>query len=229
MTISSLDLLVIAFGLFLSILHLSSHKISEVLEKMHVHLMSLSGGLFISLIFLVYLPEVLHSADNEMVFPLMLAGFASFHLIEKLVYKKVPDRKTQLKEIKGLHVLGFTIDQFFLGFLIGATIEMAFELGFLVLFPVVINIVVASIIIDRLHDSEIPNYFRYLITAAPFAGALLSVAFERQGNLETYALSFILGFILYIVSREIIPMRKEGSPFYFVLGMIVTFIFWLGL
>ncbi|MFP3872768.1 MAG: hypothetical protein ACLFVL_07825 [Candidatus Aenigmatarchaeota archaeon] len=42
-------------------------------------------------------------------------------------------------------------------------------------------------------------------------------------------IAFVSGMMLFMVSRDILPEKKEGRPLFFILGVLTVFIIWLGL
>jgi hypothetical protein len=56
--------LVLLVAIIISVVHYLSDRVSGFMEKHHYKLLSLNGGLFLALIFLILLPEVIAFSNN---------------------------------------------------------------------------------------------------------------------------------------------------------------------
>lgn len=65
---------------------------------------------------------------------------------------------------------------------------------------------------------------RYLSYLAPFVGASLGVIFVFvQSPITLFTIyALILGLVLFLVVRDMIPLGKKGKPIFFLIGIIFT-------
>jgi zinc transporter ZupT len=213
----------------LALLHHLSNKISNLMEKHHYRILSLSAGTLIAMIFLVLLPEVLNISNSPFIFLFILLGFAIFHLTEKFLYQHVKNKREILKELKELHILGFFIDHFILGFVLVTALEITHVYGYLLLIPIFLNTISSSFTMAHIHEKTKTNFNKLLLSIAPMLGALVAFALDIDPQLEASILAFILGMLLYIVNRDILPTQEKGDPILFVLGSFIVVIIWIGL
>ncbi len=221
------EIALILFALLLSSIHLKSKKLSALIERAHINWLSLGGGSLLATIFLVFLPHVVHDQSNLHVYPLMLIGFASFFLSEKYLYQHVKDETTLEEDIYHLHVIGFFIDHSVKGFVLVAIINLRPILGFLTVLPFLIHTLASTIAMENLHQISGSTFDKYLLSSSILIGTLAGVLIEISKVHERAVLAFALGILLFLVSRDVLPKDKEGSPLYFVLGLSVIFIFWV--
>ncbi len=229
MLLSGMEILVLAYAVFLSSFHLFCNRLPMCISRSHEALLSYGGGSLLGIIFLVFLPEAVHFTPTLAVYPLMLLGFVVFFMSEKYLYQHVKDPESLELDLYHLHVAGFFIDHFIKGFVLVTIIELEPILGFLTAIPFFIHTLSSSIALDGIHKSSGRKIDKALLSSSFVIGTLFGIIFEVSAHLERSILAFILGMMLFMVSRDVLPKEKEGRPLFFLLGAFTIFIIWLSL
>src|SRR3989338_2736124 len=112
----------LALALVLSFVYILSSRFSRHAERYHEHILSLGSGMLLGILFAEILPSLI-SEGTAFLSPIaistgILAGFVSYHLIEKYTYKHATSSKEITKDIGYLHIAGFFIDNFLEGFVL---------------------------------------------------------------------------------------------------------------
>jgi hypothetical protein len=222
-----LVIIVIIASLLLSIIHYYSHKISKVIEIHHNNVLSFSGGLLVSLIFLVLIPEVVRESPSAMIFFFMLLGFIFFYLTEKYLYQHVKNKIHLLRDLKELHITGFFVDHFILGFILVTVLKLEGPLRFLILLPIFLHTISSSISLDHIHEKAKTHVNKIVLSISPFLGAVTALALDIEENLQALFLSFAIGMLIYILNRDILPKEARGKPTLFILGVIIVGVVWV--
>ncbi len=229
MPISWLESVLIIYALFLSSLHILCKKISVCIRGTQVELLSFGGGALLAVVFLVLLPDVVHFSPRTYVYPLMLFGFVLFFLSEKYLYQHVKDEIVLEEEIYHLHVLGFFLDHFMKGFVLVTVVDLDPILGLLAAIPFLIHAISSTIALEQIHQSSENQIDKFLLSSSFVLGTITAIFIEMNTHLEKGILAFLVGMLLFMVSRDILPKDEEGSPLYLLLGMGIVFLVWLTL
>lgn len=222
-----LIVLVILASLLLSIIHYFSHKISKIMDIHHNDVLSFSGGLLVTMIFLVLIPEVVRASKSTIIFFYMLLGFIFFYLTEKYLYQHVKNKKHLLRDLKELHALGFFVDHFILGFILVTVLAIEGPLSFLILLPIFLHTISSSISLDHIHERAKTQVNKIVLSISPLLGALMALTLDINESLQALFLSFAIGMLIYIVNRDILPREAKGKPALFILGAIIVGIVWI--
>lgn len=222
-----LEILILIYALFLSVLHYFFEKISSSAGRFHEILLSFGAGTLLSTIFLILLPEAVHSTSTIVVYPLILIGYVVFLLSEKYLYQHVKDPVLLEEELYHLHAVGFFLDHFIKGFILVAIVELEPILGFLTAIPFLIHTLSSSIALEEIHKVSERTVDKILLSSSPVVGVLVGVFIDMGPNMERYILAFVSGLMLFLVSRDIMPKEKEGRPLFFLLGLSAIFFIWL--
>ena len=85
----------IFLAFILSIIHYFSEIVSVKAEKYHNKIISISAGIFLTLIFLEIMPELLNLSlmPAQTIFFFILLGFIIFHISEKYLYQHAKKKK----------------------------------------------------------------------------------------------------------------------------------------
>ncbi|MEF8833105.1 MAG: hypothetical protein V5A66_06285 [Candidatus Thermoplasmatota archaeon] len=229
MILSGVEILVLGYAAFLSSFHLFCHRLPACVTKSHEILLSFGGGSLLAIIFLVFLPETVHFTPTMAVYPLMLFGFVSFFISEKYLYQHVKDPESLEVDLYYLHVVGFFIDHFIKGFVLVTIIVLEPILGFLTAIPFFIHTLSSTIALNSIHKTSGRKIDKVFLSSSFVIGTLIGIFFELSSHLERSILAFILGMMLFMVSRDVIPREKEGRPLFFLLGVFTIFIIWISL
>ena len=220
-------LAILTLALSLSFLNYFSHKFSKIFSKYRYKILSFGAGNLIALIFLILLPEIIEKSDTGIVLLLLLLGFTFFHVLEKFLYQHNRDKKELYRELKYLHQTGFFIDHFMIGFILTSTLSLDSIFRFLILIPLYLQTISSSFSLEFMDKKEKTKFNKIILSSAPFAGAVTSLALHVNTNTQSYFFAFIIGMLLYIVSRDIIPRKKRGNPLLFMVGVSLIILIWL--
>lgn len=213
----------VLLSLILSILHFFSRSISKLIEKHHIHLTSFSAGMFLTLIFLDFLPRaVIGTENNAPVFLALTVGFVMYHLSEKYLYQHVKDKKILLEELAELHNVGFFIDHFMVGFILVLTFKLESYTNYLIFVPFVLHTVSSSMSLEHIRARIKTGVNRFTLSISTLIGALFA-SFVQLQNFWYYTMfAFFLGALLYISVRDMLPGGKKGNPLMFLIGFLLT-------
>lgn len=213
-------------ALILAMVHSFSEEYRPHVEKFHIHTISFSAGLFLGIIFLSLLPEIFvgTKAIGQSTYLLMLAGFVLFHLGEKYIYQHVKNKNTQLKDLASIHAVGFFINHF----VVGITLFLAFSYknilaGFLIFIPLLLHTFSSSISLNHIdkHFSR-KSAFGVILPFSPMIGVIVAFFLNMNSVLYYSLLSFVIGAMLYIVIRDLIPREEKGKPLHFLIGVLLS-------
>jgi zinc transporter ZupT len=219
--------IVLSISILFSLIHYFSHNLSDFLEKYHYKVLSFSGGTLIALIFLVLFPEVIRISSSPWIYLFILLGFTIFHLSEKFLYQHVKDKKQKLKELKELHIIGFFVDHYILGFVVVTVLDISGSIGFLILIPIFLQTISSSFVMAHIHEKAKTNFNKLALSVAPILGTITALLLKVDESVQAIILAFILGLLLYIVGMDIIPKKEKGSPTMFIYGIAIVVIIWL--
>lgn len=224
-----LNIVVLVYAIFLSALHFSFERLSSHVGRLHNVLLSYGAGSLLAIIFLILLPEAVHSTPTVFVYPLILLGYVAFLLSEKYLYQHVKEPEVLEEELYHLHAAGFFIDHFIKGFILVTIVDLEPILGFLTAIPLLIHTLSSSIALKQIHKISERTIDKILLSSSTVVGVLTGLFIEIGPNMERNILAFVSGLMLFLVSRDIMPKEKEGKPSFFLLGVFVIFIIWFGL
>ena len=228
-------MVLVAFALaaILSLLHFFSEEYSEKIERHHTFLISLSAGLFIPFIFLDLLPEFFKGLEfaGEWIFMAMLFGFVLFHAGEKYVYQHITNKRELLTDLKEIHALGFFFDHFTVGMALYIALTVPnYLFGAIIFIPLVLHTVSSSLSLnhlDEVYSRKSP--FGLLLPLSPLAGVAFAFAFAPAKGVYYLLFSFVIGALLYIVIRDMLPAGKKGDLRAFALGFAINLALLVGL
>ena len=179
---------------------------------------SIAGGVSISYIVLILLPEVYNGAIkiNQLLYLSVLAGFGTFHIIEKYIRIKYSYLK-----YKRHHDLIHTITSFIyfiiVGFVLVKLIDKDITTGVLFFIPILFHITIDSI---PKKISKKPA-LKIFIASSPVIGAIIASFLAVSEAVMVALLGIISGVLLYTVTRESIPKEREGKPIFFLIGLLL--------
>jgi len=226
--------LALAFTFGLALIHLMSKHYHRKIEPYKFHLLSFSSGIFISYIFLIVFPEIFIGVSlyGHNILVSMLSGFVLFHLLEKYTYQHAKTKRRLLDKIAHLHVLGFFLDSFIVGFTLVFLWDFAPIYGWKAAIPFIpffFHSLASSLTLQNIDDKLLAsNVSKYVLSFSVFLGALCATLFTFSTSHFYIIFSFLMGVLLYIVIRDTIPKGDKGKPVLFVIGIIITLIhLWL--
>jgi len=210
----------------LSVLHFFSEEYSGKIEGFHSELVSFSAGLFITFIFLDLLPEFLNGLQfaGENIFLALLLGFVVFHMGEKYIYQHITNKRELLKDLTAIHALGFFFDHF----TVGVALFLVFSVpiptfGLLLFIPLLLHTVSSSLSLSHLDEVyRRKSVFGFLLPLSPVIGVLAAWLLNPTTALYYILFSIVVGALLYVVIRDMIPSGKKGDLPAFIIGFIVS-------
>ncbi len=218
----------IAFGAILFLVHYFSGSIHV---RHRAALLSFSVGVSLSYVFLYLIPESVSLAVNQnTVFTLVLAGLTAMRIIEGHA-KKHRSAPLARRELRNIHTAGFAAYGLLMGIIISGLYSISPKAGFLLFFASLFHSVAGSASMAGIHESVTKSgAARALLSAPPLLGIAANILVPIQINLLSAALGGIIGVMLYVVMRDMMPAESKGRPGYFVGGILafyalMTFVF----
>jgi len=216
-------MIAIIMGLILGVVHYFSDRFEPKNPKVKHKMVSFVAGISITYIFLQLFPKVYLGIESlhEFLFIFILAGFASFHLIEKHIYQHESKDLLQ-EELKIAHSAMFFVYHLIIGILLVQLLNINVVAGILFFIPILFHTAVSSASLIGIHVSIREKIFlRIVLSFSTLYGALL-VYFINVPPYILYALlGFIVGSLLYVVVRDSMPKETTGKAIYFVIGVVV--------
>ena len=194
----------IYFALVLSIIHFISDVFANFTKKHIVKIMSLAAGILLSIIFIKMLPKFseLVTETDPLLFLFPLMGFVAFHSIRAYNFKHIKTKKELKARFRNNHIVAFFIEHFILGFMLTLTFKT----------PLVS--------IDKTSKTPIT---KLVLGSSAVLGALVGTFFSFNKVLFAAAFGYALGSLLYIVSRDIMPLEeKRENLTFFSIGLAAT-------
>ena len=213
----------VVLALILSIVHFFSRTISRIIENHHINITSFSAGMFLTLIFLDFLPRAATGMKyGAPVFLALTIGFVIYHLSEKYLYQHVKNKKVLLEELAELHNAGFFIDHLMIGFVLVLTFELESYTSYLIFIPFLLHTVSSSMSLEHIRARMKTRINRFMLSISTLLGALFAHFAELQTFWYYTFFSFFLGALMYISVRDMLPGGKKGSLLMFLIGFLIT-------
>jgi len=219
--------IIIIIAVIMGLTDFFGHRISGLIGGHRDSVLSFSAGLLISLLFLVLVPDVISNGNTEILFLFMLIGFLLMHLAEKYIYRHAMHDQELLEDLKIIHIIGFGLDNFLIGFIIAALVELDFSVVITLSVPLFLQMLTSSISLDSIDTRLNDKYSKIILSVLPILGAILGIVLEFEFLLTNFVLAFVLGILFYMIIRDVLPQGRSGSSFLFFLGNLVTISFWL--
>ena len=216
--------LVLFLALILSIVHFLSETISNGIRDVHKSLLSFNAGILITIIILYLFPELTFGLKyfGHYVYLFPLTGFVFFHSAEKYLYQHIKNETKLKKEITLFHEAGFFIDSFLVGLILVLTYFTSIKLALVLFIPLLLKILSSSGALHEIHKQAETIWTKILLSSSVFIGALVGLILEPDKILYFGLLGFVVGVLLYVAIRDLIPEKKEGNLRYFILGVLLT-------
>jgi len=213
----------LVIALILTVVHSFSRKIAKVVKNHHININSFSAGMFITLIFIDFLPRVTLGLNyNVPVFLILTLGFILYHLSEKYLYQHVKNKKELIKDLAEMHNFGFFVNHLMVGFMLYLALGGSELTSYIILVPFILHTLSSSMSLDEIHRRIKTKANKFLLNCSTFLGALFAF-FVKLETFWYYAFfAFFLGSLLYIAIRDMLPGGKKGNVFMFFLGFLAT-------
>ncbi|MBS3060866.1 MAG: hypothetical protein J4432_05165 [DPANN group archaeon] len=218
----------IAVAVLLSVIHHMADHLAGHVEKYKSKLSSFNAGLFLSIIFLLFLPEITIRNPNPSmwIFEIILLGFIAFRFAEKYIYIHIPDRKMRTRDLDELHVVSFFADSFVIGFslVFFEIVGYTSTLNSIVILPFFLHTIAATLSIHVLVKGlKLGHLAKLGLSSSTIIGALAGIAIGSTALTSLFypIFAFITGVLIYIVVRELTPPEVRGTPGFLALGVLV--------
>jgi zinc transporter ZupT len=219
--------IIIIIAVVMGLTDFFGHKISSLIGEHRDAVLSFSAGLLISLLFLILVPDVIINGVTELLFLFMLVGFLLMHLAEKYIYRHVTHKQELLEDLKIIHIIGFGLDNFLIGFIIASLVELDFAVVITLAVPLLLQMLTSSISLDSIDTRLNDKYSKIILSVLPIVGAILGIVLELEYLLTNYILAFVLGILFYMIIRDVLPQGRKGSSVLFFAGNLITIFFFL--
>ena len=220
--------LAIIFALVLALVHYLVEKSAPKYKKAEERIISLSLGVFITFIFLDLMPRLY---ENDLglgrnIFLVMLWGFILFHIIEQLIYKQSRKYSLVYKELNEVDLAAFFIDHTIVGLaLIVLITETSLLTSIFLFIPFLFHMISSSLTVHQIyHKIRVKNSTRVLMSASVVLGTLIGIIMGITTLIFNILLAFLVGALLYVVIKDMLPKHRKGHPLYFVLGNILMLV-----
>jgi zinc and cadmium transporter len=209
--------LIVSAGAFAGVVTLALHE--KKLQRLLLHLVSLSAGTLIGSAFLHLLPEAVEHGHAHQVFELTLASFIGFFLIEKgLHWRHCHRGHCDVHQFGYLNLIGDAVHNFIDGLIIAATFMVDINLG------IITTIAVASHEIPQeIGDFGVLLYSGFSKTKALISNVLVALTAVAGGiigyflndRVEAFSemlLPIAAGGFIYIAASDLMPeIRRETN------------------
>lgn len=226
--------------------HLGSHKIYGFSKKHKQSVLSFSGGIAASFVFLDLLPS-LQNADPHLqavfgntpliiiflekaIFAVAFIGFITFFALEYLAFKsryaKLDKNKQNMKNISASRPVFYI----HLGLIAWVSLIITYSLRFevqttglgVILYTVALSLhfFVSDRAMEEHYQKLYVKYGRYVLAIIPLIGWSLSILFPERISEAYVLLAFVAGVVLFNVVKNEIPNIGRGSPLWFFAGAL---------
>lgn len=214
----------LAFAVAIAFFHILGEKFSEHIERFHIELLSFGAGLMVGIFFLEILPQL---AVGEMylghfIYATFLVGFVLVHVLEKLVYQHATGESEFAKDKTSFEATGLAAYGLLVGVIIAVFFEAYGDLAYFILAPFFVRAFVLSVYSKHINEKIGSGLNHLLQSVGPVVGTFVGLLLIANKTQLFLVFSITMGFILYIVIRDMIPVGKEGKPVYFVAGALIT-------
>lgn len=216
-------MIAVVLAFLLTIVHFFSKRISKFIEYHHINITSFSAGMFLTLIFIEFLPRASVGIEYDApVYLILTLGFVMFHVSEKYLYQHIKNKKLLLKDLAELHNVGFFINHLMVGFVLFLTFELASYANYLVFIPFLLHTVSSSMSLEHIHARTKTKFNKFILNNSTFLGALFAYFIKLEAFWYYTFFAFFLGAMIYISVRDMLPYGKKGNPLMFFIGFLLT-------
>lgn len=207
----------------LSLLNFYSEVFAKIMKKHNIPILSFSSGILITFIFLQMFPEIENGLGflGDKIYFAIFAGFVLFHLTERYVYQHIKDKKKLMENLSELHIFGFFIEHFILGLTLVVVFSLPNIGGSLIFLPLALLTISSSISLEHIHSFSRNSISKFLLSISIFVGAFIATFARMEDVLFYYLFGFLIGSLLYIVVRDMMPKGERGNVKFFILGILI--------
>jgi len=214
----------LAVAIAVTFFHVLGEKFSEHIERFHIELLSFGAGLMVGIFFLEILPQITVGETylSHFIYMTFLVGFVLIHVLEKLVYQRAAGEKEFAKEKTRFEAAGLAAYGLLVGVIIAVFFEAYGDLAYFIFAPFFVRAFALSVSSRHINEEIGSRLNRVLQSMGPLVGTLVGLFLIANKTQLFLVFSMTMGFIFYIVIRDMIPIGKEGKPAYFVAGILIT-------
>ncbi|MBW2965886.1 hypothetical protein KY342_02150 [Candidatus Woesearchaeota archaeon] len=213
-------MIAIILGIIMGIFHYFSDILCLKCKPYQNYLISFSAGISITYIFLHLLPQFTYGITqiSNFLFLSILIGFVIFHIVEKYIYQHSPEDKL-LRELAVEDSITSFIYHFVIGIILVSFVNQGLSEGILFFIPVFLFTAVSTLPVDMTKFKSI----KAILAVSTLLGIIFATFIYPNMNQIIYfaLLGFIIGALLFTVTRHSIPKKRQGKPFYFIIGVII--------
>jgi len=212
--LSALTISVLSLG-FVIIISIKEKILNDIL----VYLVALSAGALIGGAFLHLLPEAIEESENENIFLIILAGFITFYILEKVLHCHHSHKEGHhVHTFHYMSIVGAVIHSFIDGLIIAASFVISIPVG------VATFIMVASHEIPKkIGDFGVLVYggfekkkaimINFILSLGVLVGGIVGFIISREIDFTTeYLLPIAAGGFIYVGAADLLPeIRKESD------------------
>lgn len=210
----------IIFGLLMGFAQYYSKPFCRYCYTYKMHLVSFSAGIFLTYVIFKLFPLFSIGAVeiNTFLYITILIGFISFYLIEKYIYQ----HHSKQKRLAELALTDSTISfiyHFIIGMFIAIFTRVSAIEGLLFTIPTLIQTSVSSLPFDSTRNKTV----KIVLSSSTMLGILFSEYIYPNPDLVIYysLLGFVIGSLLFVVTRHSLPFGRRGEPLYFGIGVVL--------
>ncbi|MFB0561707.1 MAG: hypothetical protein ACETWM_10910 [Candidatus Lokiarchaeia archaeon] len=205
-------------------LHIIGEKISEHIKRFHTQLLSFGAGLMIGIFFLEILPHIIIGETflGELIFIILLAGFLIIHILEKIVYKHAAGEEEFALDVTRFEAAGLIAYELLVGVIIVVFFDTYGNFAYFLLIPLYLRTFGVAVYSEPIHERIGSRLNRILQILGPIIGAVIGLLLIENQTQLFLVFSAAMGFLLYVIVRDMIPREREGKLIYFVTGVLIT-------
>ena len=114
------------------------------------------------------------------------------------------NKQELLEDLKVVHIIGFGLDNFLVGFIIASLVEIDFSVVINLSVPLFLQMLTSSISLDSIDTRINDKYSKIILSVLPILGAILGIVLEFEHLVTNYVLAFVLGILFYMIVRDVI-------------------------
>ena len=214
----------LAIALAIALFHIVGEKFSEHIERFHIEVVSFGAGLMVGTFFIEILPQlrVGETYLSHFIYVTFLIGFVFIHILEKLVYQHAAGESEIARDVTRFEAAGLAAYGLLVGVIIVVFFEAYGDLAYFIFAPFFVRAFALSVSSRHINEKIGSRLNRVVQSVGPIVGTFVGLLLIANKTQLFLVFSMAMGFILYIVIRDMIPIGKEGKPIYFVAGALIT-------
>ena len=230
-----------------SAVHLTAPRLYGFSERYKKSVVSFSGGVAIAYVFFDLLPGIQGAAGHLRLllrgylgelpvfevstFGVAFAGFLVFFVSEHAAVhmrrRTAAETARHIDSVpapRGVFIIHLSILSL-VSLLIAYNLRFEVRTGLLgamlFSFALILHFFDADRTMEMHYHGLFENYGRYILSAMPLAGWILSIFFPERRSEAAVLLAFIAGAVLFNVIKDEVPGAERGEPKFFVAGALI--------